>query len=332
MRARHHLSRRTLLQAGIGLTSAAALQVRPARAATKIRFLMNWFAEAEHGGFFQAKASGLYDQAGLDVELLQGGPQLNALQLLVGGEADVILGYDLQILSAVEKGLPVRAVAASFQIDLQGLLARPPINTLAEVKGHKVFIASSGRSSYWPWLKQKFGYTDEMAAPKAGLQGFLNDPDSAVAGYITAEPYTALKNNVPIKFLLFSDEGWPTYTNPLVTTNAFIEREPDALRRLLRASMQGWKDYLNDPVAGNTLIKQVNPKMDDEQITFSLAKMREIHAIESGDAATMGLGIMTKERWQKTRDFMVGAGLLNADTDWTKAFTTDYIKDVRVML
>jgi NitT/TauT family transport system substrate-binding protein len=333
MTSRYSLSRRAFIQTSMGVASAAALRIRPARAATKIRLLMNWFAEAEHGGFFQAKATGLYDQAGLDVELAQGGPQLNSMQLLVGGRADMILGYDLQILAAVESGLPVRAVAATFQIDLQGLLARPPIKSLAELKGHKIFIAASGHASYWPWLKQTFGYTDEMAAPKGvGLQGFLNDPTSAVAGYITAEPFTAVKANVPTNFLLFSDEGWPAYTNPIVTTNDFIAREPDAVRSFLRASMQGWKDYLKDPAAGNALIKEINPKMEDEQIAFSLAKMKEIHAIESGDAATMGIGIMTKERWQKTRDFMVSAGVLKPETDWTQAFTTDYIKDVRVMM
>jgi NitT/TauT family transport system substrate-binding protein len=305
----------------------------PQRSASVRRARRPRFAEAEHGGFFQAKATGLYDQAGLDVELAQGGPQLNSMQLLVGGRADMILGYDLQILAAVESGLPVRAVAATFQIDLQGLLARPPIKSLAELKGHKIFIAASGHASYWPWLKQTFGYTDEMAAPKGvGLQGFLNDPTSAVAGYITAEPFTAVKANVPTNFLLFSDEGWPAYTNPIVTTNDFIAREPDAVRSFLRASMQGWKDYLKDPAAGNALIKEINPKMEDEQIAFSLAKMKEIHAIESGDAATMGIGIMTKERWQKTRDFMVSAGVLKPETDWTQAFTTDYIKDVRVMM
>jgi NitT/TauT family transport system substrate-binding protein len=333
MTSRHRLSRRALVQTSAGAAIAAALHIRPARAATKIRLLMNWFAEAEHGGFFQAKATGLYEQAGLDVELAQGGPQLNAMQILVGGRADVILGYDLQILAAVENGLPVRAVAATFQIDLQGLLARPPITSLAELKGHKIFISATGNASYWPWLKQKFGYVDEMAAPKGvGLQGFLNDPTSAVAGYITAEPFTAVKANVPSNFLLFSAQGWPAYTNPIVTTNDFIAREPDALRRFLRASMQGWKDYLNDPTAGNALIKEINPKMDDEQIAFSLGKMKEIHAVESGDAATMGIGIMTKERWQQTRDFMVSANILKPDTDWTQAFTTDFIKDVRVMM
>lgn len=328
------ISRRKLLLAGSGAALAAPfINLRTARAATKLRFLMNWFAEAEHGGFFQAKALGLYEKAGLDVELMQGGPQLNSTQLLVGGEADMILGYDLQILSSVEKGLPIKAIAASFQEDLQGLMTRPGITSLAQVKGSKVYIGNNGYVSYWPWLKKKFGYTDDMAAPKGvGLQTFIQDKTSAAAAYITAEPYTAKQNGVDVNFLLFSKEGWPCYTNPLVTTDAFIGANRDAIVPFLKASMEGWKSYMADPTPGNTLIKEVNPKMDDGQIAFSFGRLKEMRALQSGDAAAKGLGTMNPKRWERTRDFMIGAGLLKPETDWTKAFTTEFIDKVHVTM
>jgi len=72
--------------------------------------------------------------------------------------------------------------------------------------------------------------------------------------------------------------------------------------------------------------------MPDEHIAFSLQKMRDVKAVEGGDAATLGIGIMTEERWQKTRDFLVQSNLLKADTDWKQAFTTDYIKDLKITM
>jgi NitT/TauT family transport system substrate-binding protein len=60
--------------------------------------------------------------------------------------------------------------------------------------------------------------------------------------------------------------------------------------------------------------------------------MRDVKAVEGGDAATMGIGIMTEERWKKTRDFLVESSLLKADTDWKSAFTIDYIKDVKITM
>src|ERR1700751_4247693 len=102
-------------------------------AADKITFLTSWFAQAEHGGFYQAKATGLYEKAGLDVTIKMGGPQVNGMQLLLGGEADVIMGYDIQVLQSVAKGLPVVTIGASFQKDLQGMMTHDDVKSLADL-------------------------------------------------------------------------------------------------------------------------------------------------------------------------------------------------------
>ena len=183
-------SRRDLVKGGAAMAGGVVLRARPVRAATKVRLLTNWFAEAEHGGFYQAVAAGLYDKAGLDVEIRQGNAQLNGMQVLLGGEADIIMSYDITILNGVEKGAPVKAFFTSFQFDLIGLMTRPEINSLAELKGRNVYFGANGYSSYWPWLKQRFGFTDEMAAPKGpNLATFFNDPSAAVA---TPRPWASV--------------------------------------------------------------------------------------------------------------------------------------------
>jgi len=150
------VSRRQLVGGSAAFAGAALVRPRPARAETKVRFLTNWFAEAEHGGFYQAVAAGIYEKAGLDVEIRQGNAQLNGMQLLLGGEADIIMAYDISILGAVEKGAPVKAFFTTFQFDLIGLMTRPDVNSLADLKGRKVYFGANGYSSYWPWLKQRF--------------------------------------------------------------------------------------------------------------------------------------------------------------------------------
>ena len=94
------LARITRIAFGSALLLGAALAPSLARAADKITFLTSWFAQAEHGGFYQAKATGLYKKAGLDVTIKMGGPQVNGMQLLLGGEADIIMGYDIQVLNS----------------------------------------------------------------------------------------------------------------------------------------------------------------------------------------------------------------------------------------
>ncbi len=235
------VSRRRLVKGGLAAAAAGAIsRARPARAATKIRVLTNWFAEAEHGGLYQALAEGLYDKAGLDVTIAQGGPQLNGMQLLAGGETDVLMSYDIQILTAAARGIPVKAIFTSFQFDLVGIVARPEVPSLDALKGHRIFMANSGYSTYWPWLKRRFGYTDDMPGPKGiNLQTFISDPTSAVAGYITSEPYVAQQNNVPVRFFLFADYGYPSYANTMATTAAFLRTNPEAAARFTRASVEG---------------------------------------------------------------------------------------------
>src|SRR6202522_4873412 len=103
-------------------TAAVVTALTPALAADKVTFLTSWYAQAEHGGFYQAKATGLYDKENLDVTIKMGGPQVNGMQLLLGGEADIIIGYDFQVLNGVSKGLPITSNATSFQKTLQGMM------------------------------------------------------------------------------------------------------------------------------------------------------------------------------------------------------------------
>ena len=111
------ISRRTLLKsaAGAAIAGSVLVRARPARAATKIRFLTNFFAEQAHGGNYQALAVGLYQKAGLDVTIMQGAPQLNAMQLMLGGNVDIIMGKCVTVLNGIENGVPAITVAASYQ-------------------------------------------------------------------------------------------------------------------------------------------------------------------------------------------------------------------------
>lgn len=327
------MSRRTVLAGAAAIGTAAIIRPRGARAATKIRIMTNWFAEAEHGNFYHAVASGAYERAGLDVELRPGGGGLNPMQIMVGGEADVVMSYDIQILNSFEKGVPVKAIFTSYQYDLIGMMVRPNVNSLAEMKGRKVYFGASGYSTYWPWLKKKYGYTDDMAGVKGqNLQTFITDQTSGVIGYSTSEPYIAQQQGIAAKFLLFGNDGYPTYGNTMATTDPFIRKDPDAIARFTKVSCEGWKAYMADPSIGNTLIKKMNPKMDDGQIAFTIKKMRDDKVLDSGDAASMGVGVMTPERWKITRDFMVEAGFLKAETKYEQALTTEFIKNVRVTM
>ena len=325
------LSRRALTGGAAGLALVGS-RARLARAApAKLTFLTSWFAQAEHGGFYQAKATGLYEKAGLGVDIRMGGPQVNGMQLLTGGVAEIIMGYDIQVLKSVENGLPVRTIGTSFQFDLQGIMAHDDIKALADLKGHKILIAASSHTAFWPWLKQRFGFTEDMAGVDTfNLQPFLLDKTLAMQAYPSSEPFEAAAQGEKVRFFLFADSGYPPYGSTMVTTNAFIDKQPDAAAAFVRCSLQGWADYLRDPAPANKLIKEANPKMTDDRIAFAIQKMKEMHVLDRGDAATAGIGTMTEARWQQTRDFMVKAELLKPTVDVHQAFTTRFTDGLHI--
>jgi NitT/TauT family transport system substrate-binding protein len=325
------LSRRTFIQSAVAAGFAGA--TRSASAADKLTFLTSWYAQAEHGGFYQAKATGLYEQAGIDATVRMGGPQVNGMQLLLAGEVDFMMGYDIQCLKALEQGLPVVTVGTSFQHDLQGMLTHADVKSLADLKGKTILIATSGRTTWWPWLKKKYGLTDDQTkAYTFNLQPFFADKNIAQQGYPSSEPFQAMQQGIPYKYFLFADDGYPPYGTTIVTTRRLIESKPDAVRRFVRASLAGWKSYIENPGPANSLIKEANPKMSDAQIAFAITKLKEMKVLNGGDAATQGIGIITEERWKKTYDYLVEASLLKPEVDWKKAFTTDFVKDLRIMM
>jgi NitT/TauT family transport system substrate-binding protein len=325
-----NLLTRTIATALVG-TGALLGSLAPSLAADKVTFLTSWFAQAEHGGFYQAKATGLYDKAGLDVTIKMGGPQVNGSQLLLAGETDLMMGYDIQVLKGREQNLPLVTVASSFQFDLQGLMAHDDVADIAALKGKPILIAGSSRITFWPWLRAKYGFTDDQIRPYTfNLQPFFADNNVAQQAYLSSEPFQAQQQNQKVKFFLLADGGYPPYGSTIVTTEKMIADKPDVVARFVKASLEGWRDYIQNPTPGNALIKADNPKMSDAQINFAIEKLKEKKALDGGDAATLGIGVITAERYKKIYDFLVAASLLDPKTDWQKAFDARFVKDLKI--
>jgi NitT/TauT family transport system substrate-binding protein len=314
------------------LALGLALAAGGAAAQDKVTFLTSWFAQAEHGGFYQGVAKGLYRKHGLDVTIKMGGPQVNALQLLAAGQTDFMMGYDIQAIKAIEQGIPIVTVGTSFQFDLQGMLAHEDVPALGALKGKTILVATSGRATWWPWLKAKYGYSDEQTKPYTfNLQPFFADKTIAQQGYLSSEPFKAAQEGMKSKFFLFADDGYPPYGTTIVTMQKLVQEKPDVVARFVRASAEGWKSYLEDPAAANELIKKDNPNMKDDQLAYAHAKLKEHKLVTGGDASRLGIGVITDERWKKTFEFMAQSGLTKPDVDYRQAYTTQFVRDLKVM-
>ncbi|HAT1611487.1 TPA: ABC transporter substrate-binding protein [Raoultella planticola] len=302
-----------------------------AEAEEKIVLLTSWYAQAEQGGYYQAQATGIYKKYGLEVDIRSGGPQVNGMQLLLSKRADVIIGYDLQLLEGIQRGFQAKAIAAPFQYDPQGLLTHADVTSLEGLKGKTILVSSSGQATWWPWLKGQYQLNDAQARPYTfNIQPFVADDSVAQQAYVSSEVFQVQKAGVKSNFFLFSEHGYPPYGGILIARPETIADRNAALAKFVRASMEGWVSYLNNPAPGNALIKKENPKMTDDLLAWAVTQIRQHHLIDGGDAASEGWGTMTETRWRKTRDFMVSANLLDAATDWKQAYTTEFVQAMQV--
>ncbi len=317
---------------------AAAALAAPADAAssrhaplTRIRFVTDWKAQAEHGGFYEALAEGLYARAGLDVKIIQGGPSVNVPQILAGGAADMGIGSDSFIaLNLVRQHAPIRAVMAVFQKNPQVLIAhpRPDIRKLADMRGKPIMLSDAATVAWWPWLRAKYGFSDgQIRKYTFSLAPFLADPKAIQEGYLTSEPFT-IEQKAHIKPLVYllADNGYPGYANMVFVPQKWIDANPKAVQAFVTATQAGWLHYLNgESAAGNALIRHDNPEMSDALIKQAIAKMKAYGIALSGDAATLGLGAMTDAKWKFFFDTMVKDGLYDPKLPYARAYDLRFV-------
>jgi NitT/TauT family transport system substrate-binding protein len=291
----------------------------------------DWRAEAEHGGIYQALATGIYKKYHLDVTIRQGGPNLNQAQLLAAGRYDFsVQSNSFEPLNFVRAGVPVVAVAAAFQKDPQVLIAHPGAgnDTLEAMKGKPVLISAASRENFWKFLVQRYGFTDAQIRPyNFNMTPFLADKSAIQQGYLTSEPYAIelATGEKPVTILL-ADQGYQSYASLIATTRATIDAKPELVQRFVTATMEGWKSYLEaDPAPANTLIKKDNPEMTDAILSHAIDGLRTYGLVTSGDAATLGVGAMTDARWQAFFDFASTAGLYAKDLDYKKAYDLRFV-------
>jgi NitT/TauT family transport system substrate-binding protein len=312
----------------LGAAMLAAIPL--GRAADQVTFGTDWKAEAEHGGYYQAIATGIYQKHGLAVTLRQGGPQVNHAQLLAAGRLEFNEAPNSFVsLNYVKENIPMVAVAALFQKDPSVLIAHAGVgnDSLAALKGKPIMISTDTRAGWWLFLKAKFGYSDDQIRPYTfNVAPFLVDKNAVQQGYLTSEPFLIEQQHVEPKVFLIADAGYASYGSLIQTSRKLVEEKPELVQRFVDASIEGWYSYLyGDPAPANALIKQDNPEMTDALLAYARAKIKENGIVDSGEAETGGIGAMTDARWRDFFNVMAEQGLYPKDLDYKRGYTAQFV-------
>jgi NitT/TauT family transport system substrate-binding protein len=316
----------------LAVLAALIASTGPAYALDKVTFGLNWLADPEAGGYYQALVDGTYAKYGLDVTIRPGSPGSNGGLLLLTGKIDFFQGGDLlgNFLGA-KRNIPIVAVAADFQIDPQIFMSHPGVglDKWTELpNASPVYVSAGGLYSFYEWMVKAWGFKYTNVKPyDFNSAPFIVDKHSIQEGYVTSEPYAVKKEGGfrPNVFLL-SDYGYSTYSSLIEARRDMVEKNPDLVQRFVNASAIGWNHYLyGDNSKADEAIERANPGMTDGQIAYSIAKLKQYGIVDSGDALRLGIGAMTEARIKDFFDKMAKAGIVDPDTDYKKVYTLQFV-------
>jgi NitT/TauT family transport system substrate-binding protein len=332
---KYRLDRRAALGL-LGATSASVLIPMPgsrvnAQTLDKVSYQTNWRAQAEHGGFYFAVANGLYKKYGIEADIRMGGPQQNPSQLLLGGRVDMIMSNSFEAINYVKENIPFLCIGSIFQKDPQVLISHPGVghDTLAALKGKPILVGAAGRTSFWPFLKAKFGFSEDQARPYTfNMAPFLADKQISQQGFLSSEPFAIEQAGVKPVIHLLADAGFENYNTTFNISRKMVDEKKDLVQRFVTASLEGWAEYMkatpaND--AANALIKKDNPDMGDDKIAHAIKIMNQYGIVKSGDALKLGVGAMTDERWARFYQTMTAAGVFPTGLDIKKAYSLEFV-------
>ena len=261
----------------------------------KVTLALNWFAEAEHGGYVAARELGLFKDLGIDVDIQQGGPgapNLVIQELAAGRIKFAVSNADLVVL-ARSKGVPIVAVAAPLQNSPRCIMVHKAagFKTLHDVAN--VELAISDSRPFALWMKKNLPLTNVTMVPFSGSVGeFLQKPNFAQQGYVFSEPFVAKEKGGDPQVLMLSDIGFNPYSSLLVTTETVIGEQPELVRSVVSASVDGWKRYLQEPDKVNAAINRDNSDMSLGSLAYGVTAMKPLCETDQP------LCSMTLERWQ----------------------------------
>jgi NitT/TauT family transport system substrate-binding protein len=269
--------------------------------------------EPEFGGLYAAKSMGLFDAAGLDVEIIPGAPGVPGPQMVASGTCELgVLSAD-QILTTRSQGGDVVGVFATFTENPTAVMVHEAsaAQSLKDVWTMGLTLTTEPGLPWVQLMNAQYG-TDKVkiVANTGGVGAFMANPAAAQSIYVTSEPITMRLNKVPVRVLSVAESGYNPYAAVYSTRRVFLDANREKLRAFATAMQQGWEAYLTTPEKFNPVIAPLNPAMNLEAMNLAATIMRPY--LEGSGDAKRPVGWMDGARWSATEQALVKVGILKS--------------------
>jgi NitT/TauT family transport system substrate-binding protein len=291
----------------------------------KVRVQTDWFAQPEQGGVFQAQAKGFYREAGLDVDIISGGPGRPVLTGLLAGQSDIELSQSDDVILRVKAGLPIVIIGAVMEHAPLGVMVHDAshVRTFEDLNGGTV-VALPG-TTWTGFVKAKYHIDFKLIPISYSIAPFMADEALIQQCFVTSEPYFVGQAGGKARALLIADSGYDPY-RVYVTTKRFMAEHPDQVRAFVAASVRGWDDFMaGNAMPGRLLIQSSNPQMTPAFIDYSIAAIARYHLVSGYADRGERTGLLTPKRLQEQIDQLVSLNLMGAGLTARDVASFDFI-------
>lgn len=291
-----------------------------------VTLMLNWYPEAEHGGFYAAKVHGVFEKYGLDVDIRAGGPSAPVAQELLTGRVEFAIGNADDVLLFRQEQADIIALMAPIQDTPRCIMvhADSPVKDLNQLAG-VTLQANTGRP-FLNYMEHRGLLKETKIVPFQGnLATFIADKQVATQAYSFSEPLLAQQQGIQTRSLMVSAIGFNPYASCLIATRGYVDKNQDLTSRMVIACCEGWLKYLESPQETNALILKLNSQgMTTEALEFGADAIKPLCLPEG--MPVNKFGHMTSERWQALADQFVEIKLADAvNIQADKVFTNDYL-------
>jgi len=286
----------------------------------------DWYPQPEHGGFYDALVKGYYKEEGLDVKIVPGGPYVNAEQQVAVGEAQFAMGSSDRLMEGIANGEPLVAVAATMQHDPQGIMvhAGSPVKSFADLDGHAIAIKPG--ATWFQYVVKRYQLKNVREIPATySVANFIQDPEYIQQIFVTSEPFFARKAGVDCRAMLISSAGYDPY-RVFFTSQSYLHQHPEVIARFVRASLRGWRDYMNDPSQANAYISKLNPAMNTELMQFTWQALKDGQFVTGAGPSGGDLGQFDPRRWAGMYQQLHDLGVIQKPIDPASAYTVRFLE------
>jgi NitT/TauT family transport system substrate-binding protein len=320
-----------LLLAALAMTDAPC-NFANAQDLEKLTVRFTWKLKGEYAPLFVAHDKGYYKAEGLDVQLSEGNGAQNVLKALASGNEQFGYGPAIAAAQAISQGLPVRVVAVYQTSTPMGVIAFPdtPLKVPKDLEGKRLGISVGETFGDMIRPFARINHVDlskiqliQMDASARTMQ-FLTHKTDVMSVYLTNElPQIENRTGVTFNVINVVDFGLNVLGASMYASEAFAEKNPETVRKLLRATAKGYRDAMADP---KDAAKILSKYMIVPEQPVVLARQVEATMISTNAPAGMPIGWQTEAEWQANIDLLKETGSIPDVKNPNVYFTNEYLK------